>query len=286
MYDGMMKFIFLFLFSLPAIAQNIPVCPPESFVVEFISPTTHAKKAFCAYQKNGETIKHGEELIFDTNGVVKNRLVHNHGQEGEEPVSAAPVAVVKGYKIPGTEEATANFTDTLLGSKPLSEEEKLLSAIHELMAILTLKKAGIGSGKFKVTSCDNQPQDWAKAAIFNTSIIKSYAFKDSCDVSGSFNANFKDIFPFKFDLRNLQDFSSTSMKVRMKVKQSPAGFRYGFEVLEGVISAPSRNANFTVVYEVDIDPLTGAANPSSQKGKVTLIKINGKEVQASGDLKF
>ena len=78
-----MNLILLAFFSLSAFTQNIPVCPTESFVIEFISPTTRAKKSFCAYQKNGETIKHGEELIFDPNGEVKQRLVYNHGQEGK-----------------------------------------------------------------------------------------------------------------------------------------------------------------------------------------------------------
>ncbi|MBA2405888.1 MAG: hypothetical protein H0V66_14015, partial [Bdellovibrionales bacterium] len=71
-----MKYIWLSLLSFPVLAQNSPHCPAESFVVEFISPITKAKKSFCAYQKNGETIKHGEEFIFNTNGEIKNKLIY------------------------------------------------------------------------------------------------------------------------------------------------------------------------------------------------------------------
>lgn len=281
-----MKFIFLTFFSLSVFAQNIPQCPPESFVVEFNSPITKAKKAFCAYQKNGETIKHGEELIFDTNGEVKKRIVYNHGQEGDAPVAAVAVPEFKGQNIPGTEESSAQFTDTLIGSKPLNEEQKLLATIQDLMAILTLKKEGNGKGTFKVGQCDDKPLDWLKGAVFNSPINKSYVFKDHCDVKGSFSANFTTEFPLKFELRNLQDFSNTEMTVKMKVNKSASGVRYGFEVLEGLISSPSKKGHFKAEYEIDINPMTGEPNKGSQAGKVTLTKIDNKEVNVSAPLKF
>jgi hypothetical protein len=273
-----MKIIFLTFFSLSVFAQNIPQCPPESFVVEFNSPITKAKKSFCAYQKNGETIKHGEELIFDTKDEVVKRILYNHGQEGESPTTAV-APDFKGANIPGTEEASGKFTDTLIGTKPLSDEQKFLSTVQDLMAVLTMKKENSGKGLFKVSQCDDKPMDWLKAAIFNTQINKSYVFKDLCDVKGTFSANFTSEFPMKFELRNLQDFNKTEMTLKMKVTKSASGIRYAFEVVEGFISSPTRNANFKVEYEIDINPLTGVADKSSQKGKVTLTKIDNKEVK-------
>lgn len=277
-----MKILFLTFFSLSVFAQNIPQCPPESFVVEFNSPITKAKKSFCAYQKNGETIKHGEELIFDTKGEVIKRVSYNHGQEGEATIASAPAAVTpdfKGTNVPGTEEATSKFTDTLIGTKPLSDEQKFLGTVQDLMAVLTMKRENNGKGIFKVSQCDDRPMDWLKAAILNTQINKSYVFKEQCDVKGSFSANFTSEFPITFELRNLQDFNKTEMTLKMKVTKSVSGIRYGFEVLEGLISSPTRNANFKVEYEIDINPLTGIADKSSQKGKVTLTKIDNKEVK-------
>ena len=69
-----MKIILFAFLSLSVFAQTIPQCPPESYVVEFNNPITRSKKSFCAYQENGETIKHGEELIFDAKGEVVKRL--------------------------------------------------------------------------------------------------------------------------------------------------------------------------------------------------------------------
>ena len=278
-----MKILFLTFFSLSVFAQNIPQCPPESFVVEFNSPITNAKKSFCAYQKNGETIKHGEELIFDTKGEVVKRIIYTHGQEANVEVAAPDF---KGTNIPGTEEATNKFSDTLLGTRALNDEQKFLATVQDLMAVLTLKKKNSGKGFFKISQCDDKPLDWLKAAIFITAINKSYVFKDQCDVKGSFTANFTSEFPMKFELRNLQDFNKTEMTLKMKVTKSASGFRYGFEVLEGLISSPTKNANFKVEYEIDINPLTGVADESSQKGKVTLTKINNKEVNASAPWKY
>ena len=76
------------------------------------------------------------------------------------------------------------------------------------------------------------------------------------------------------------------MTLKMSINKSPQGIRYLFDVLDGFISAPTRNANFRVQYEVDINPMTGEANKSSQKGKVFLTKVDGKEVKAEAALMF
>lgn len=252
------------LLSLPAFAQNSPQCPPESFVVDYVSPITKARKSFCGYQKDGVTIKHGEEFIFDTKGNVTKKLSFNHGKEGEAPVSVAPP---KEQNLPS------------------GDEQKLLASIHDLMEILTLKKANLGKGMFKVRKCDNKPSDWVKGALFNSPINKSYKFDEFCDVSGSFSANFSSEFPVNFDLRNLQDFNKTNMKVKMSLNKAK-GLRYRFEVSDGFISSSSRNANFKVEYEVDLDPGSGNTLAGTQTGKIHLTKIDGKEVSASKDLKF
>ncbi|MBA2403495.1 MAG: hypothetical protein H0V66_01880, partial [Bdellovibrionales bacterium] len=115
---------------------------------------------------------------------------------------------------------------------------------------------------------------------------KSYIFKELCDVKGNFSANFQKDFSLKFEMRNLQDFSNTEMTVRMKVNTLPSGIRYGFEVLEGLISAPTRNAHFKADYTVEINPTNGKVDKNSQAGKVTLTKVGSKEVNVSAPLRF
>jgi hypothetical protein len=262
-----MKYIFALLVSLPvAWAQTVPPCPPESILIEFISPTTGGKKAFCGYVKDGVTVKHGEEWSFDKSGALIKKLLYHHGVEG--------VAKAQTYNIPGTEEAAKG------------SETKILDTIGELLQILTLKKSNVGKGMFKVKGCDSRPADWLKGAIFNSPVQKSYIFGEACDVKGSFTANFMQEFPMSLDIRNLQDFTKTNMILKMSINKSPQGIRYRFDVLDGFISAPTRNANFRVEYEVDINPMTGEANKSSQKGNVFLNKVDGKEVKAEAPLVF
>lgn len=69
-----MNYFFLMLLSMPVFAQTTSKCPTESFAVEFMSPITKAKKSFCAYQKDEATIKHGEEIIFNSKYEVKTRI--------------------------------------------------------------------------------------------------------------------------------------------------------------------------------------------------------------------
>ena len=258
-----MKYLIIALFSLSAYSQHIPQCPPESLRVEYMSPVTGTKKSFCGYQKDGKTIKHGEELIFDSEGNVTKKIVFNHGMEQEAPSPSSN----RGEKL------------------TVSDEQLFLASIHELMEILTLNKANLGKGIFKVKSCDNRPIDWVKGAMLNSPINKSYIFNEACDVKGSFSASFTSEFPINFELRNLRDFNKTTMTVKMSISKA-RGIRYRFEVKEGLIASPARNANFNAEYEVDVDPMSGQALKGSQDGRIHLTKVDGKEVNATKKLVF
>ena len=89
-----------------------------------------------------------------------------------------------------------------------------------------------------------------------------------------------------FKLRNLEDLNNTTLKVIMTLNKSQAGIRYKFVVIEGTISSPSRRGQFTAEYEVDIDPMTGEAQKGTQAGKITLIKVNDKEVNLTQKIEF
>ena len=258
--------VVLFLSSLLQ-AQTAPTCPPDSYLIEFTSPTTGGKKSFCGYQKDGETVKHGEEWSYDRNGILKKKINFQHGIEGDAETQVdTKIATGAAPTLPGTEEAG------------------IISAIGEVLKVLTLKKNTSGTGLFKVDKCDSRPADWLKGALLNLPISKSYTFNDSCDVKGSFTAIFGKIFPINLELRKLQDFHKADMKVKMTFNKSPQGIRYRFEAEEGFIVSPSTNANFKVEYEVDIHPLSGEPITSSQQGKVSLIKLNGKDVKAEAPL--
>jgi hypothetical protein len=256
----------LFLSSLLQ-AQTAPLCPPESFLIEFTSPTTGGKKSFCGYQKDGETVKHGEEWSYDRSGILKKKINFQHGIEGEaESQVDKKIATATDHNVPGTEEAG------------------IISAIGEMLKVLTLRKSTSGNSLFKVDKCDSRPADWLKGALMNSPISKSYTFNNSCDVKGSFTATFGQIFPINFELRKLQDFHKAEMKIKMTFKKSAMGIRYRFEADEGLIISPSTNANFKVEYEVDINPFSGEPIKSSQQGKVSLIKLNGKDAKAEASL--
>ncbi len=253
--------LLLFLSSLLH-AQEVPECPTESFLIQFTSPATGGKKSFCGYQKDGETVKHGEEWTFDRNGSLKKKTYYQHGIEGQ---AENQVISETAKNAPGA-------------------EEKVLSAISDMLQILTLRKETGGKGMFKVDKCDSRPADWLKGVLTNSPVSKTYDFNESCDVKGSFTATFGAPFPVNFELRKLQDFNKTEMKVRMSFNKSPLGVRYRFDVDEATISSSVTNANFKVEYEVDVHPFTGEAIKSSQKGKVSLIKLNGKDVKAEASL--
>ncbi len=267
-----MKYLFTFFLSLSAFAQNNPQCPSESYLIEYTSPVTRLKKSFCGYLKDGNTIKHGDEFIYDAKGEVIKKISYNHGQEGEATTPEVKSPDFKGYHLPGT--------------KSLNPDQKLLASIHDLIEILTLKKNYGKKNSFKVNGCDDRPTDWLKGALLNTPIKKTYIFKDDCDAAGSFEARFNAEFPLNFKLRNLEDLDNTSLKVIMTLNKSQAGIRYKFVVIEGTISSPSRRGQFTAEYQVDIDPMTGEAQKGTQAGKITLIKVNDKEVNLSQNIEF
>ncbi len=260
-----MKYLLTYLLSLSAFAQNSPQCPSGSYLIEYASPVNGLKKSLCGYQKDGNTIKHGEEFIFNANGKVIKKIYYKHGKEGEAPMK---------------------LIDSLAGKKILGPDEKLLASIHDLMEILTLKKNYNQNNQFKVHGCDNGPLDWLKGALLNTPINKSYSFNDNCDVSGSFEARFNTEFSASFKLRNLDDLNETSLKVIMSLNKQQTGIRYKFVVVEGSVSSTSRQGKFNAEYQVNIDPMTGDALEGTQSGKITLTKFNDKEVNLSKKIEF
>jgi hypothetical protein len=256
-----MKYWPIILLTTSVLAQTAPNCPSESLLIEFMSPITGGKKAFCGYLKDGQTVKHGEEWSYDKNGNLLKKTTFQHGINNEGPAN-------------------------LSGPKSEVEEKKIIGNISELLRILTLKKTAVAGERFQVSKCDNAPLEWLKGAIFNTSIPKNYMFIDKCDVSGDFVASFVEEFTLEFQLRNLEDFNHVKMRVKMSANKANAGIRYKFEVIEGYISSPKRNANFNVNYEIDINPLTGEAEKASQRGRVSLSKVNGSEVNAEAPLRY
>jgi hypothetical protein len=258
-----MKYLIALLFTSSLWGQTL-TCPQESFLIEYISPITNGKISLCGYIKDGATVKHGEEWNYNTKGELIKKLNFNHGEE------------VKALgNLPGVEE-----------KKDLSKETAAMESIGQMLQILTLKKANPGKGMFKIQRCDPKPVDWVRGAVMLTPINKTYSFGEKCDVAGAFTANFTNEFPVKFNLRNLQDYTTTDMTVKMAIKKSASGITYGFEVLTGAISSVTSSANFTVHYEVEINPMTGAALAGSQKGTVTLTKLDGKDVKASSPILF
>jgi hypothetical protein len=274
-----MKYLFAFFISHSTFAQNIPQCPSESYLIEYTSPVTRLKKSFCGYLKDGNTIKHGDEFIYDAKGEVIQKISHNHGKEAETPVA-------QGHQLPEMDESSKKFIDSIVGKKNLNPDEKLLASIHELIEILNLKKNYGKKNRFKANGCDDRPTDWLKGALLNTPIKKTYIFKDECDAAGSFEARFSTEFPMNFQLRNLEDLNNARLKVIMSLNKKDFGIRYKFVVVEGTVSSPSRRGQFTAEYEVDIDPMTGEAQKGTQAGKITLIKVNDKEINLTKNIEF
>lgn len=255
----------LLLLSLPLMAQNQPTCPPESIPIEYVSPVTHGKVAFCGYLKNGETVKHGEELNFNSSGELIRKTYYHHGDEKEGP-----------QNLPGTEEAPKTIVSDLLKEKKV---------ILELVQILSMKKS-IEKGTFQVSQCDNNSRSWVVAAMMKSTLKKSYAFKDHCDVAGSFSANFSTPFPMDFALRNLQDFTSVKMLVKMNLDKSKKGINYKFEVVESTLRSPKQTIKFVAEYEVEIDMINGEPFPDTQKGHFTITELDGKPMNDRNNLNF
>ena len=84
--------IFMLLLPLSSFAQSRPTCPSESFLIEYRSPTTKGMKYTCAYLKNGQTVKHGEEWTLDAQDQVASKVNYTHGEASAMPVAPPPVA--------------------------------------------------------------------------------------------------------------------------------------------------------------------------------------------------
>lgn len=260
----MLNLIILFI-PLFTFATELLQCPPESMRVNHVSPVTHLSKVTCGYMKDNSLVKHGPEMTLEASGKVKNTIYFNHGVEGERPVMEAPPS----SNLPGVEEASQSFL-----------------AVQELMKVLAFGKEGLNQGQFKVHHCDPQPKTWVSAALTKKEVKKTYAFKENCDVSGSFTASFLEEFPVGFDLRNLQEFTRTDMMVKMAIKQGPSAIRYRFDVREGKLSSLKKKVEFKVEYEVDINPLTGSTIFNTQQGTITITKIDDKVVSITKPLIF
>ena len=259
-------FILLFLIP-PTLFANSSSCPSGTLSVEYFSAVTKGRKVTCGFMKNGVLIKHGNEYSYDKDGALMKTVSYNNGEENQPP---API--VEQPKGPTPEDIT--------------EEKNAVAVLQELLKILVFDKNGINNGAFKVKTCDPKPKTWAVAAFTGASISKTYAFNDHCDVTGNFTASFKEPFEVRFNLRNLQDYSSAQMTTMMKVTHSSEKIRYRFEVINGSITAPSKSVFFKVEHEVDIDPVTGSAKPTTQDGKITLTKIGNRAVNVVHPLIF
>lgn len=261
----MLNLLFL-IWSLQSFGMEIP-CPPDAMAVEHRSPVTYQKKITCGYMKDGTLVKHGDEVTLDDKDKIIKTVSFNHGKEGERP--AVIIKKEPPKNLPGAEEASATF-----------------KVLQDLMKVLAFGKEGLNQGKFRVHHCDPKPSTWVRAALTKTEIKKTYAFKENCDVAGSFTASFLKEFPVSFDLRNLEQFNKTDMKVKMEIKQASRAIRYRFEVREGKLSSPNKKIEFKVDYEVDVDPVTGSTIFDSQEGTITLTKIDNDVVSLTRPLIF
>ncbi len=259
-------FILVLLFSTNLFANELS-CPPGALSVEYFSAVTKGRKVTCGYMKNGVLIKHGNEYSYDKDGALLKTVSYNNGEENQPP---API--IEKPKGPSPDE--------------LAEEANAIAVLQELLKILAFDKLGINNGSFKVKTCDPKPKSWAVAAFTGAAISKSYVFNDQCDVSGNFTASFKEPFEVSFSLRNLKEYTATQMTTLMKVTQSSDKIRYRFEVINGSVSSPSKTVSFKVQHEIDIDPVTGSAKPSTQDGKITLTKIGSRTMNVVQPLIF
>jgi hypothetical protein len=256
-----MKYYLLTLFFISSYSYATQ-CPPESLLIDYVSPVSGERKQMCAYHdKSGDVVKHGEEIIFDKDNKIVKRINYVHGEQKQFPAS-----------LPGADEKT-------------SEKDEVLAAVHEIAEILSLHKKEKPNKRFKINKCDPKPQDWVKAAIFKTPLEREYKFSEECDASGKFKASFETPFDINFQLRNLFDFHKTVQKIQMSVKTNK-GIIYRFESKDGWIYAPKRNAMFSLEYEVEVNPSTGEVILGTQKGSIKLHKINDIEINETRKLEF
>ncbi len=166
------------------------------------------------------------------------------------------------------------------------DEKKVLKTITDFLKVLSFQAQGASTSKFKVENCDRDSMAWVKAAMMKTALERSYAYNEKCDVAGTFFAKFGEEFSMRFNLRNLDDLDFTQLKMIMDFELKSGAILYKFEVLDGKLSSASKAARFTARYQIEINPITGEPAKNSQKGELTLIELNGKEVKASVPLAY
>lgn len=253
----------LLILTFHSLASEQLKCPQESLSLEYSVPGTRKMKKTCAYIKDGSVIKHGPEMII-LDGKVESNIHYVHGEIAASPVPTA-----------AEEEEALNL-----------KVEESFQALVQLLSILTNDQGRMNHGLFNVGKCDKRPSDWVMGALKKNDIPKSYAFDEKCDVSGSFTASFHNDFPISFATRNLRSFTETSMMVKMRTGKGTKGFRYLFEVANGILKGGGTTVDFSAKYEVDINPSNGHAIFSTQDGTVYISKINGKAVSVSRKLNF
>ena len=179
-------------------------------------------------------------------GLLKNGETVKHGEE----YSFDPKGVLLKKRTFNQGIESPSFGGvTLPGTEESrSGKSEALGAIKNLAGILAFRK-GSDHRIFKVTTCHKNLFDWLLGGAFKNSIPQEYRFGVGCDVEGSFTVNFENPFPMGLKLRNLHDFTWTDMKVL-------------------------------------VQPMTGVPIESSQKGEITLLQINGKEVLEKSSLVF
>lgn len=243
----MIALLFIFYLHSFSFSQEI-ICPDGALLMEYELPHSGKVKKTCGYFKNGEVVKHGPEVVTYEGKVVESLNFKN----GERVRIDTSKAELESTKI-----------------------EQTFGALTKLLSILSYDQGKMNHGQFNVGGCDKRPFDWVVMALKKSELQKSYSYTQNCDVSGSFTASFKKEFLVNFDLRNLNSFNHSKMKVKMTSKKGAVGIRYRFEVLDGSISSTDDTFTFKAEYEVDINPQNGHAIFSTQEGLVSITNLEG-----------
>lgn len=64
--------LFLSLIALPVFAEEF-ICPPETLLIEYTPSTTNEKVKMCQKKVDGKFLKHGPEMIFNSDGSIKSK---------------------------------------------------------------------------------------------------------------------------------------------------------------------------------------------------------------------
>jgi hypothetical protein len=245
-------------------AQAAYQCPAESLKVEFVSPVTKGRIINCVYEKDGQTIKHGQQWTFDSSERLMKVSEFSHGNEK-----------TAGLSLPGAEE-----------SRQENINEVAMSDIMEIVRVLTLKQVEVREKFFKVNHCDHNAEAWIMAALMKQSLKRSYQFSENCDVQGDFVVSFAEEFPMILKLRHLKEFTATSMKIKLLISRKGNDIVFAAHVSEGVVTSPKNKVEFKANYEMQISPISQAVLPGSQHGKITLIQVNQGPVNITRDINF